>query len=445
MTASSRGGIHVWSLIAIVSQLGSAAGLRHPDEKDGKEQEEASEAAGPPVCDAKIIQQACAKLNENTAEYLGTEADSDASIVHVSELSERLMMSNDSIASYLKSINVANVEADADATASGAYAVSCAELCTKVIASVSADDVPPTSDVGCYISSGGQKTCDVDLSPKSIASIHFPLHQQVEKAKNGSSKVGNTHNSAGRRYEANQKQMSIAIARLFRVHLATTIEVHIGSRSSEDFDELKRVGIKSQAATSAALSAMAAKSIPELVEKWFGSNDATTRQSVRYFLSGALNEVLSNVEYRYNGPSCAPSIYAYVDYVPNPPACKSIDVCAKNYKDYSPPFPYIVQLCDLYFKDTEGGKIKTLVHEALHHYPMDVDNKTYGIEESQALAKANPADALDNADSLCYFVADANVAWAKSSGFSRLREKAASQQVSYMPGMLLLLLLPHLS
>jgi hypothetical protein len=334
------------------------------------------------------------------------------------------MISTSSIKSFLDNIQVKNVETDGVALDNGAFAVKCSELCHATIHGVPLSDVPPSSDIGCRSSSSG-KVCDVDLSPSGVAKIKFPSHKIVDKVlKTGSqsssgSSTGNLDTLDDERHYPVMGKAAVrqAIARLFRVHLPTTILVHLQDKADKEVEAIEIAGLRAQAVVSTALNAMAAKSFPELVKKWFGNNEESTRKRLRYLLTGALNRVLSNVEYRYPGPGCDATTYAYID--PDEPPCDNANECARD-DGAAKPYPFIVQLCDLYFEGTEGEKIKTIVHESLHHQPMNTDDVPggYGLEGAKKLAERGPKTALNNADNLCFFVADVSVASRDGDGDS---------------------------
>eukprot|EP00928_Gymnodinium_smaydae_P020767 TRINITY_DN18030_c0_g1_i2.p1 TRINITY_DN18030_c0_g1~~TRINITY_DN18030_c0_g1_i2.p1 ORF type:complete len:580 (-),score=75.70 TRINITY_DN18030_c0_g1_i2:498-2000(-) len=363
----------------------------------------------PPLCDKVVVAQACVELS-------GTIFVSDedgASMVSAVDISERIMMSVSSVVTFLQAISVTNLEQDHSSVSGGSYVISCSELCHRIVESAPDSELPPSSDVGCYMSSSGDRKCDVDLSPDAVADIPFPLHKMAGEAEADHHYTRMASAATNKLYDGVEAEVRVAIARLFRIYLPTVIGVELSARTSQDSDDLKKATLQAQAVVSTALRAMSVHSVPHLVEKWFGNNDAATRVEIRHLLSGALDRVLSNIEYRFPGPACSSQSYAYI-YATNPPPCLDISKCARDALAYRPPYPYIVELCDLYFNSAIGARIKTIIHESLHHHPMAVDDRVYGMHESISLARTDALAALDNSDNFCYFVADANVAWAKA-------------------------------
>ena len=84
--------------------------------------------------------------------------------------------------------------------------------------------------------------------------------------------------------------------------------------------------------------------------------------------------------------------------------------CSHNDNAYAyvyPTKPYIIYLCKLFWPapltgtDSQGG---TIVHETSHfNVVAGTDDHVYGQAGARNLAKSNPNDAIDNADSHEYF------------------------------------------
>jgi len=133
-------------------------------------------SARPKLCDADIVEMACAVLNNETVEAYGSDVDSDPRYIHAVELSEVLSVSKASVIDMFTKLDLSNM----DQYTAEAYAVSCQELCEKLVASFPARAVPSMSDVGCYWPPEGLASllhqapiCDVDLSPHRLANITF--------------------------------------------------------------------------------------------------------------------------------------------------------------------------------------------------------------------------------------------------------------------------------
>lgn len=108
--------------------------------------------------------------------------------------------------------------------------------------------------------------------------------------------------------------------------------------------------------------------------------------------------MLGKVEYVYPGDQCEYNTYAYV--YPNGP----------DARDSQGRFLFF--LCDLYMRSNPSVQIETLTHEGSHHavaFLDDVkfgDGKAYGRDTCVQLAQTNSHNALQNADSFCYYVQD---------------------------------------
>eukprot|EP00438_Fugacium_kawagutii_P024650 Skav203987 [mRNA] locus=scaffold3369:122296:129908:- [translate_table: standard] len=115
-------------------------------------------------------------INKLTSSYFGTTADKDLEVVHAAEIAEHIMASPKSVREFLsRFLGLQNQEDDASALARDAVAVSCMDLCEKLVASIPEDQRPPSSDVACYRSSKGHAVCDVDVSASAFDGIEFSL------------------------------------------------------------------------------------------------------------------------------------------------------------------------------------------------------------------------------------------------------------------------------
>lgn len=129
-------------------------------------------SARPPLCDSDIVLTTCSVLNNETLEAYGSSADTDLSYVHAVEIAEVLSVSKISVLAMLGELRLSNF----DAHTPDAYAVSCQELCEKLVASFPQRVVPGMSDVGCYWHPNGfslSPACDVDLAPHVLSSLRM--------------------------------------------------------------------------------------------------------------------------------------------------------------------------------------------------------------------------------------------------------------------------------
>lgn len=182
----------------------------------------------PPLCDKAIVRETCALMNNATPEYFGTVADSNATVIHASEIAFGIVADRASVIDLLKHIGVKNVETNQTALQAGAFAVECQELCQKTVASFADDHLAAVSDVACYVMPGtGSKLCDVDASPKNLSTIrHWTSRAHVSQ---GGATFQNTtpkepENAAldelddGRYPAWSPGFLKVMLAQMFRIH-----------------------------------------------------------------------------------------------------------------------------------------------------------------------------------------------------------------------------------
>jgi hypothetical protein len=165
-------------------------------------------------------------------------------------------------------------------------------------------------------------------------------------------------------------------------------------------DEVKQTNLEAQAYVNTAIRSFNKGSTSKLIIKWFGA-EAESNPAMKQRVQKALNSVnnmLGNVEYVYPGPECEPRTYAYV-YPAGPQA-----------RDSQGRFLFF--LCDLYMRSKKSVQIETLTHEGSHHAVAFLDDvkfeegKAYGRDKCERLAIIDFRQAIQNADSFCYYVQD---------------------------------------
>jgi peptidyl-Lys metalloendopeptidase len=116
---------------------------------------------------------------------------------------------------------------------------------------------------------------------------------------------------------------------------------------------------------------------------WFGANTAARYQrTTQNFLAIRNNFNSGNYRIFCNGPLCGPNVYAYV-------------------------FPtdrtHVVYLCSVFWR-IPSERAETLVHELSHFNDVaSTRDFAYGQAACKNLARSNPANAIANADNLCFF------------------------------------------
>lgn len=402
----------------------------------------------PPLCAPEIVATTCESVNHLAPEFFGSDADLDTRAVHAAEIAEMLMVSRKSVRAFFRDyLRLNNVEVDPEALSVNAFAVTCADLCNRTVASILDAHRPPFSDLACYVPYGSpEPQCDIDVSSASLGGFVFDDHNPQEaKSKYAESptlklylefliRSGHPNTTEMLRQlrekmypDKTPQQLTIAIANLFRVYPLVQIEVldlthqhvsdvaastiQMGSKSNGTSssgstvwrDKVQMVNAKAQAYTAGALRNINSGSARNMMVKWFGATDPSSQQEMRRVING-VHSLLSNVDYVYPGSQCRSNVFAYV--FPNPP----------NNRDSRG--HYIFHLCDLYMTSSLQEQVETLTHEGSHHQTMRTDDvcysgtgssclKAYGRTVCAKLAREAPSKALKNADNYCFFINDA--------------------------------------
>eukprot|EP00927_Polykrikos_kofoidii_P037892 TRINITY_DN3209_c0_g1_i1.p1 TRINITY_DN3209_c0_g1~~TRINITY_DN3209_c0_g1_i1.p1 ORF type:complete len:789 (+),score=110.81 TRINITY_DN3209_c0_g1_i1:241-2367(+) len=359
------------------------------------------------LCDKTILNDACVRLNQYTMSFWGTSSEQNTSRVHAAQLAQHFMTTLESIVKLLKSFGVKNVETDPTALSSGAYAVTCADLCAQTLNSFKVDERPPSSDLGCYWISGISKpVCDINLTPEKLLQIDLPDRGRTTAGKTmhepgRTRKVKNARGIAALKamnYEARGRQvLRYDFAELFRFYPAVptlTAARNDGQVATQTWQQgIFKSAIRARAFLTTALNGMSASSVPDVVLKYYGSNSDATRKTIRKTIS-FVRDMLMSVNFMFKGKYCDATTLAYV--IAKPPA-----------RAMTKGGQYIVSLCELFFKVPLSQQVMTFIHEGSHHLPTETKDVAYGKMESQALAAKSTSQALANADNFCYFINDA--------------------------------------
>lgn len=123
---------------------------------------------------------------------------------------------------------------------------------------------------------------------------------------------------------------------------------------------------------------------------WFGALDGNRINQVAANIHKTLRQLTeSNITIYFMGPACEKGDYAYT-----------------NDTNHGSLNGVTVHLCDQYFRAPllgNNSQTGTLIHE-FTHIIFNTDDHDYGQKECKALAKNNPALAIDNADNYEYFI-----------------------------------------
>lgn len=146
---------------------------------------------------------------------------------------------------------------------------------------------------------------------------------------------------------------------------------------------------KAAAWGSNAMRKVGARQCSGLLTKWFGSAGVSVRREFQTVARSAI-ATLTNCEIRTDEHECQKSpVLAFVyPGQANSQGKQIIFMCASS----------------LQYNPLAG----VLFHEAAHHPPANRDDVIYGRSQCEELAKQNPRGALNNADSVEYFVSDVN-------------------------------------
>lgn len=401
----------------------------------------------PDLCNKFVVRKSCLYMLTESQELNRRYA------LTVDQLSRLFFASKSSVRQFLSGLAL---ESDFEATG-----VQCQELCEAVVASFPPKHLPSRGDVGCVeIAGSATPVCNVDLSWKSLKNISFKglgqgldtwelsheeesaslpvdvrklgaaVDEEEEILDSGSSSVTEELQSP----DVSFKALQYAVANSFHIFplktkpqaqlrtLQDAVEstsvveneqTPIRALSAGEVNDANRIADLSNALSVKTLEALAAiqtnSKIDNVFRKWFGISDGLTVGEIRRTLRGMIG-VFNNLVFIPNGPSCRDSFYAYVN--------------SRGPKNKNSDGQYIINLCNNFFGSDENEKIETIIHESSHHEPMytlDVEyagSTLYGGEKCQNAAKDcagqnNPASepckgTRKNADSLAFFVADAN-------------------------------------
>eukprot|EP00931_Biecheleriopsis_adriatica_P000652 TRINITY_DN100745_c0_g1_i1.p1 TRINITY_DN100745_c0_g1~~TRINITY_DN100745_c0_g1_i1.p1 ORF type:complete len:574 (-),score=80.17 TRINITY_DN100745_c0_g1_i1:28-1749(-) len=419
------------------------------DMKTASEQEHSPFQLHASLCDPWIVALACQRVNHVLPYGHESTAADIHEVVNAAQLAEELMVSRESMHSFLSEylkVKAAAKGEDSDRFIS--YEVGCAELCSKTLQSFPPSDRPPASDVACYMPAESKiPKCDLDVCEEALGNITFgdqnpfTVHKnpftsnitvrqysddetlretkQMQRILHNQDKINNTGEAqilqALRYPYEDPQEIAIMIAHLFRIYPLS--QVRAVDRKTEAWkqgdlealelggewkDRVIRVAVQAQAYAGTAIRNMNSQKGRRIMERWFGSDDVATKAEVRRVL-GSVHALLSNVDYVYPGANCKQGVFAYV--YPNPPLNTNKEG------------QFVFHLCPHYMEVSESLQIGTLIHEASHHrMGLTKDEcykgtgkecvKAYGRFACERLASIAPAKALHNADNLAYFVND---------------------------------------
>lgn len=412
------------------------------------------------ICDADYVRDTCIRWNEEGRNPMGTSLDNDISlVVYANELHEYFMTGLETILKVLYDLGVTNIEPDI----TRGFAVSCMALCEKTVAAwkikFGKHTMPAKSDVACVYADGGlfgmTRTikCDTDTRAATLNMTFHSLFQSkqfiepdysaitdsavdktistlvtiadVDKHPGDNPETVQQFTSAVYYPEKQRRTLMEAILNAFHIFPATHADFDSSTNAGQDqrhliFDHTRTLELAQQAKSiiATAQKKLASRQIPDVVSRWYGSNDDATRAEIKRVLNG-LNDMLSNVRYVYPGSYCnsySPhTLLAYVE--PSGGTGHAKDEEGR----------YILNLCDSYVMGSDTVKLEALLEEGSHHLQMDLKNEKYapvagtevlyGRNWTRRTAKAccegsssACVAALRNAENFCYFVTDAHAA-----------------------------------
>jgi len=391
------------------------------------------------------------------------------------EISEALSISIGSVRAFFVELGLT----DTDEESADSFSVSCQELCEKVVGSFPPHQLPSASDIACIELPGYEPNCSVNVAPAELRKIKFPggdgkgakAHYLENKAMKNADPESPHGKSLDEKIDAHDPDVMQPIASRDIVRNAVARQFRMYPKMKPDFSEAGNVGFEmfgpdepnvkhsrrlldanwqqktlnaaatGQAYIQQALTHMNSRNIPDVVIKWFGNNEDTTRNEIKRVLSG-IASMLDHVEYVYPGDQCDSLTYAYV--YPDSPW---------NKNRWTGKF--LFYLCDYYMRVDQSEKIETLTHEGSHHNQMrttdslyDVgyggEQPMYGRSFCETVAdicwKGVQQDACDkarrNADSISFFINDAALAHTTSrqTGVTSPNSGSASGSASRATG-----------
>lgn len=190
----------------------------------------------PPLCDHAIVNMTCKALNAETLGIgSGNAIDIDNRYIHAIELQEVLSASKASIVSFFNhpKLRLTNW----DPKTPDAFAVSCQELCEKLVATYPPKILTSVSNVGCYWEDFKlEPTCDVDVSHAALNQISFPDRPQ---AKMGAEYLETSAMKAADPESEHREQIDAALNNAMNPTNAQAAIIHNLTYHDQDFDTLR--------------------------------------------------------------------------------------------------------------------------------------------------------------------------------------------------------------
>eukprot|EP00929_Paragymnodinium_shiwhaense_P100676 TRINITY_DN6318_c0_g1_i3.p1 TRINITY_DN6318_c0_g1~~TRINITY_DN6318_c0_g1_i3.p1 ORF type:complete len:525 (+),score=82.62 TRINITY_DN6318_c0_g1_i3:106-1680(+) len=393
-----------------------------------------------PLCDASVVAETCGYLN-------GREERSHEDTITPQILGRVLSAPEETMKGIVEDVTSLKL-----GFGDGAL---CKKLCDGLVKKLSETMVMPEfTDQGCY-NAVTEVKCPIVQTPQDMKEMALAKGRDMpdfhDQAVKDSDVVRSTESILAKRSERRKKggnstdepkidlreydsQLSERLLNLFRVFPENKITPEASSLaegmdkanvSRDDYtSRANEIGKKSVMYLNAVLRKVQARNTRNHIMNWFGSrayDDESTRQRVIDILNSAIT-VLNNAHWKFPGPQCSSSTYAYVY-----PGQSTPTRCTASYEMNSRPCTkyngkFVVYLCELYMNVTDMEKVEVLTHEASHHataYTDDVCIKdchlprkyqeiAYGRDTCKDLATTLPAAALKNADNFCYYVSDVN-------------------------------------
>lgn len=384
-------------LLALTLRLISAARLRLPDR-----------AARPQLCEPSVVSETCSLLGVKGAPNISFDNLKDA------------------LSCTAKQLEIVWFQ-----FGFSEHVVSCMELCEAVrFGNARVFKLPPRSDVGCR-AVGSRTLCDVNLGSATVAKEAMNLgdtpmigeSEAVDEPSVQNSLDQSDLDRSMRKVEAAPipQELLLRMALLFRIFppLSSGIDfdevgasllerVDVRGRSGNgrnriEMENVKSVSLKAQAWINIAIRHYNAAQTSKPLKRWFGE-DASTSEAIRKQVQSrmhSVNDVLRKVVFREGDSLECKGSYAYTD------AFKKKTFWARR---------PIIYICDSFGTMPTSHQIETLVHEASHLASpktydicmksgfMGCEVYAYGRDLCQELAIKEPARAMANADSLCYYV-----------------------------------------
>eukprot|EP00929_Paragymnodinium_shiwhaense_P072519 TRINITY_DN36806_c0_g2_i1.p1 TRINITY_DN36806_c0_g2~~TRINITY_DN36806_c0_g2_i1.p1 ORF type:complete len:528 (-),score=78.06 TRINITY_DN36806_c0_g2_i1:124-1707(-) len=116
-----------------------------------------------PLCHAAIVAKTCGSFRSPTSSD-GTAAPA-VGILSAADLARRLGITRASALHYLREAGVRNLASEE------AFVFACADLCPAAVRQLPGANVPPASEIGCYLAGGVRPVCDIDLSDAALVAV----------------------------------------------------------------------------------------------------------------------------------------------------------------------------------------------------------------------------------------------------------------------------------